>query len=340
MLLTDPHPAPAAALTYHGGRADAAARLYPDAPAPWLDLSTGINPFAWDGADVPLAALRALPSPAELDALRYAAAAAFDAKETAITALPGSEIGLRALAGLALPRPWHVVAPSYRTHVAALPGAATIGDAAVGAVAHGGGTLLLANPNNPDGRCWPAARLLELAQALAERGGVLVVDEAFADSVAGASVLPLLARDDRVLVFRSFGKFFGLAGVRLGFAAGGAALVGALAARLGSWPVSTAALRIGTAAYRDTAWIAATRERLVTASAALDAVLAAHDLAPTGACPLFRLVERQDAPLLFERLARAGILLRPFNEAPERLRIGLPGDAAALARLDAALGDR
>ncbi|MBB3473103.1 threonine-phosphate decarboxylase [Sphingomonas sp. BK345] len=339
MLLTDPPPAPAAALTYHGGRADAAARLYPDAPAPWLDLSTGINPFAWDGVDVPLAALRALPSPAELDALHHAAANAFGASDTAITALPGSEIGLRALAGLALPRPWHVVVPSYRTHEAALPGAITIDATAVEAVVPGGGTLLLANPNNPDGRCWPAARLHELAQALAERGGVLVVDEAFADAVPGASVLPLLARDDRVLVFRSFGKFFGLAGVRLGFAAGGAALVGELATRLGSWPVSTAALRIGIAAYRDIAWIAATRERLAAAVAELDGVLAVHDLAPIGACPLFRLVERDDAPLLFERLARAGVLVRPFNEAPDRLRIGLPGDAGALARLGAALDD-
>lgn len=340
MLLTDPFPEPAAALTYHGGRPDAAARLYPDAPTPWLDLSTGINPVAWEGAEVPLAALRALPTPTELSALHHAAAAAFGARDAAITALPGSEVGLRLLAALALPRPWHVVAPSYRTHAAALPGAATIDAEAVDAVARGGGTLLLTNPNNPDGRCWPAARLHALAQALADRGGVLVVDEAFADAVPGASVLPLLARDDRVLVFRSFGKFFGLAGVRLGFAAGGAALVGAVAARLGSWPVSTAALRIGTAAYRDTAWIAATRERLATTVAELDAVLTAHDLTPVGACPLFRQIERDDAPLLFERLARAGILVRPFNEAPARLRIGLPGGAAALARLDAALGDR
>jgi len=340
MLLIDPLPAAAAALTYHGGRADAAARLYPDAPAPWLDLSTGINPFAWDGVEVPLAALRALPSPAELDALHQAAANAFGAPEAAITALPGSEIGLRALAGLALPRPWHVVAPSYRTHEAALPGAATIDAPAVEAVVRGGGTLLLANPNNPDGRCWPAARLHGLAQALAERGGVLVVDEAFADAVPGASVLPLLSRGDRVLVFRSFGKFFGLAGVRLGFAAGGAALVGALATLLGSWPVSTAALRIGTAAYRDAAWIAATRERLKTAATALDAVLVAHDLAPIGDCPLFRLIERHDASLLFEQLAGEGILVRPFDEAPERLRIGLPGGAAALARLQEALSDR
>ncbi|MBW6526107.1 aminotransferase class I/II-fold pyridoxal phosphate-dependent enzyme [Sphingomonas sp. RHCKR7] len=339
-MLIDPHSEPAGALTYHGGRADAAARLYPDAPAPWLDLSTGINPFAWEGGDVPLAALRALPSPAELAELHRAAAAAFEARDAAITALPGSEIGLHALAGLGLPRPWHVVAPSYRTHAAALPGAATIEAAVAEAVARGGGTLLLANPNNPDGRCWPAARLLELARAIGERGGVLVIDEAFADAVPGASALPYLARDDRVLVFRSFGKFFGLAGVRLGFALGGAELVGALAARLGSWPVSTAALRIGTAAYRDAAWIAATRERLAAAAASLDGVLTAHGLVPLGACPLFRLVEHVDAPLLFERLARAGILVRPFDESPARLRLGLPGDAAALARLDAALRDR
>jgi cobalamin biosynthetic protein CobC len=340
MLLTDLAAEPVAALTYHGGRADAAARLYPDAPSPWLDLSTGINPVAWEGADVPLAALRALPSPADLVALHQAAALAFGAQAMAITALPGSEIGLRALGDLALPHPWHVVAPSYRTHEAALPGATTIHAEAVDEAVRGGGTLLLANPNNPDGRCWRAARLLELARGLAATGGVLVVDEAFADAVPGASVLPLLARDDRVLVFRSFGKFYGLAGVRLGFATGNAALVDTLAARLGSWPVSTAALRIGTAAYRDLAWRTVALERMMVMMTALDAVLVARDLVPQGACPLFRLVACNDAPRLFERLARAGILVRPFEEAHDRLRIGLPGNAAALARLDAALGDR
>lgn len=334
------HPEPAAVLTYHGGRAEAAARLYPDAPRPWLDLSTGINPAAWEGEAISIAALRTLPSPDELSALLEAAAAAFGASETAIAALPGSEVGLRTLAGLTLPKPWHVVSPSYRTHAAALPGAMLIEAAEVERVAQGGGTLLLANPNNPDGRCWPAARLLTLARTIAAQGGVLVIDEAFAESVPGASVLPLLARDDRVLVFRSFGKFFGLAGVRLGFVCGAAALVGAIAARLGSWPVSTLALRLGIAAYRDGEWIDATRERLRAAAAALDAVLVGHGLTPQGDCPLFRLVEHRSAPLLFERLARAGILVRPFNEVPERLRFGLPGDPAALHRLDAALGDR
>ncbi|TCP32744.1 aminotransferase class I/II-fold pyridoxal phosphate-dependent enzyme [Sphingomonas sp. BK235] len=340
MLLDPPHPEPAAALSYHGGRPDAAARLYPDAPLPWLDLSTGINPYAWEGEPLTVAMLRALPSPSDLAALHQAAAGAFAAREVAITALPGSEIGLRALGGLALPKPWHVVAPSYRTHAAALPGARSIGAEAVDEVARGGGTLLLANPNNPDGRAWPGDRLIGLARTLASRDGVLVIDEAFADALPEASVLPLLARDDRVLVFRSFGKFFGLAGIRLGFACGAAALVGALAARLGSWPVSTIALRLGTAAYRDDDWIATTRTRLTQAAAALDGVLHAHALVPQGACPLFRLVERDDAALIFERLARAGLLVRPFSDAPTRLRIGLPGDASALRRLDAALRDR
>jgi cobalamin biosynthetic protein CobC len=323
-------------LAYHGGRLDAAAARFPDAPEPWLDLSTGINPYAWDGA-APAPDLRALPCPSALARLEAAAARAFGAEALATAALPGSEIGLRALVTLDPPRPWRVVAPAYRTHEAALPGAARIAIGAIAREAERGGTILLANPNNPDGRLLPPADLLALGRALAARGGLLIVDEAFADAVPGASVLPALAPDDRVLAFRSFGKMYGLAGVRLGFACGARDPVAAIAGRLGSWPVSATAIAIGTAAYADARWIADTRERLRIAAADLDRVLRAHGLVAQGRCPLFRLVETPDAPALFERLGRAGILVRPFEERPTWLRFGLPpGDA--LARLDAALG--
>ncbi|MFV0624893.1 aminotransferase class I/II-fold pyridoxal phosphate-dependent enzyme [Sphingomonas sp. ac-8] len=326
------------ALMVHGGDLDEAARCFPDAPRPWLDLSTGINPVAWEPAAMPDIDLRALPSAAARAALEAAAAQAFGAETVAITALPGSELGLRLLAGLGLPAPVRVVTPGYRTHGEALPGAAAIPAEAIDTVADG--TLLLANPNNPDGRLLAPERLLAIARRLGERGGVLVVDEAFADSVPDASLLPHLTTGDRVLVFRSFGKFFGLAGVRLGFACGAPDLVATLRDRLGSWPVSAAALAIGTAAYRDAAWIEAARRDLAGRCAALDRVLRAHGLTPLGACPLFRLIETADAGILFAMLARHGILTRPFDYAPRWLRLGVPANAAALDRLDRALSDR
>ncbi|WP_341208776.1 aminotransferase class I/II-fold pyridoxal phosphate-dependent enzyme [uncultured Sphingomonas sp.] len=322
-------------LTFHGGRIEAAARLYPDAPRPWLDLSTGINPYAW----TPPAGLaidqQRLPSGEALAGLLAAARAAFGFAG-ALAAVPGSELALRLLATLDLPRPWHVVTPCYRTHRDTLPGAEAIVADRIGEAAARGGTLLLANPNNPDGRLIAPDAVLSVARTLRPRGGMLIVDEAFADALAGASVLPLLGANDPVVVLRSFGKFYGLAGVRLGFVAGAGAVVARIAALLGDWPVSATALAYGAAAYRDVSWAERMRVRLVTEAVDLDALLAEHGLVARGACPLFRLVACDDVGAVFERLAAAGVLTRPFEERPDWLRFGLPGIdferlAAALA---------
>lgn len=337
------HPADhiaASTLAWHGGRVDAAARCFPDAPAPWIDLSTGINPWAWPIDHIPVPDCRALPSEAENAALCFDAARSFGAGSLPLAALPGSEIGLRMLPRLPLPLPWRVVVPTYRTHQAALPGSTAITADELDEEALRGGTILLGNPNNPDGRLIAGERMVEIARALAARGGVLVVDEAFVETVPQASVLPYLTVDDRALVFRSFGKFFGLAGVRLGFACGSGVLVERLAEMLGSWPVSAQALVCGRAAYADHRWAEATRARLRAASDGLDALLERHELRASGSCPLFRLVEHADALAIFERLARAGLLVRPFDYRPSCLRFGLPADARAMERLDAALAHR
>jgi cobalamin biosynthetic protein CobC len=324
----------------HGGRGDAARRRFPAAPLPWLDLSTGINPVAWPIGQGSAADHGPLPLREALDGLCAAAGDLFGLEQHAITALPGSEIGLRLLRHLDLPPPWRVVVPTYRTHLDALPGAEPIAVARLAAEATRGGTILLANPNNPDGGIIPPVRLAELARTLGKRGGMLVVDEAFADVADDIGVLPHMEADDRVIVLRSFGKFFGLAGVRLGFLCGAAAPVAAMAAMLGDWPVSAQAITCGTAAYRDAGWIAATRRRLAGDAATLDRVLADAGLAAQGDCPLFRLVACNDAAGLFERLGQAGILSRPFADRPDRLRLGLPGDAAGFTRLAAALRHR
>ncbi|WP_083500293.1 aminotransferase class I/II-fold pyridoxal phosphate-dependent enzyme [Sphingomonas endophytica] len=324
-------------LTFHGGRIEDAARLYPQAPRPWLDLSTGINPHGWTPG-VPLAIdQRRLPSGDALAALEAAARGAFGFAG-ALAAVPGSEPALRLLATIDRPRPWHVVTPCYRTHHDVLPGATPVPAADIGAAARTGGTLLLANPNNPDGRLIAPEALLALARDAGTRGGMLIVDEAFADAVAGASVLPLLRDDDPVVVLRSFGKFYGLAGVRLGFVCGARAVVARVATMLGGWPISSTALAYGTAAYRDVGWAARMRVRLATEAVALDDMLAACGLVATGACPLFRLVESDGAGDVFEALAARGILTRPFDGHPRWLRFGLPGEgtdrlAAALSPL-------
>jgi len=319
------------ALRIHGGRIDIAATCFPGAPQPWLDLSTGINPCPWPADRAPPVDLQRLPSPAAIRDLEEAAAAMFGASADRVVALPGSEIGLRALDSLDLPSPVRFVTLSYSTHEDAIGGATPIARDAIDTIRDG--TLLLANPNNPDGALDTPDRLLRVAR----RGAWLVVDEAFADIAPAFSLVPRLDPDDRAIIFRSFGKFFGLAGVRLGFMIAPPAQADAMRRRLGSWPVSALAVAYGTAAYRDTAWIAEARRSIVERAGRLDTLLRRHGLQSHGACALFRLVESDDAPAVFERLARSGILTRPFDHAPRWLRFGVPGDDAAFDRVDGAL---
>lgn len=316
------------AWTGHGGQLTLAREAFGAGGAPWIDLSTGINPRAWPGVERLTIDWARLPDAAALDDLEAAAAAYCGADPACLLAVPGTEIGLRLL-GEYLPRPVRYRWPSYGTHAEIAADGLAVATADVRP-----GTLVLANPNNPDGGMVPAAALR--AQMAA---GWLVVDEAFADADPHHSLAHEVGEGVPLIVLRSFGKFFGLAGVRLGFLIAPPRLVAEMRRWLGAWPVSAAAIAIGAAAYRDTDWIEGERARLVDAAAALDAVLGRHGFTAFGDCPLFRLIETDEAHALFGRLARRAILTRPFDYNPRWLRIGLPGDAEGLARLDAALGD-
>lgn len=318
----------------HGGKIGQARVHYAQAPEPWLDLSTGINPHPWPGAGATGIDWRALPDDTELAALEAAAADHFGVAARHVCALPGTEAGLRLLGHLPLPRPACHVAPGYRTHAEAIAGSRAIAAVDVPAMVERGATVLLANPNNPDGRIIQPAILENVIGS----DGYLIIDESFADAAPAISAAPHVADDRSLLIFRSFGKFFGLAGVRLGFAIGPVDMVSTIRRQIGHWPVSAAAIQIGTAAYRDIGWIVAMRETLASDAAALDGVLQRHGFRPVGGCPLFRLIETEDAAVLFDRLAHAGILTRPFDYDPCWLRIGLPGSAEGLDRLDRALG--
>jgi cobalamin biosynthetic protein CobC len=321
--------------TYHGGKLDMARRIFGDEVGPWIDLSTGISPYSWPVNRAPDFDWRSLPADAQQQALEQSAADYFGVDRAHLCALPGSEAGLRLLGEL-LPGDLLHGESCYRTHRDIRAGsrafAAETDDPA-------GKILLLANPNNPDGRLLEREALDVLLRRQTDNGGWLVLDEAYADCRSEWSMADRVDDAQRLIIFRSFGKFFGLAGLRLGFMIGPQAIVTRFRERLGSWPLSTAALVIGAAAYADHDWIDAMRVRLRVQAAAMDGVLRAHGFEPKGACPLFRLIETEDAMALFERLAWQAILTRPFDENSRWLRIGLPDEADGLARLDKALGD-
>ena len=310
----------------HGGRLRAARLSFPEAPRPWIDLSTGVNPWAYPAPRARREDLRRLPDPEVVAALEARAARRFGAQADRVAAVAGAEAALRLLPRLLPARSVRIAGFTYGGHaeawVAAGPSPA-VGEA---------DAVVVVNPNNPDGRATPRAELLAEAARLAARGGWLVVDESFADLEPSDSVAD--AGHPAIAVLRSFGKAYGLPGVRLGFVVAPPALAARVREAVGDWPVSAEALAAGLAAYADDAWLAAVRPRLAAAGAWLDARLAASGLEAVGGTELFRLARAPDAHALWARLCAHGILTRPFAGRPDLLRFGLPRarERARLAR--------
>ncbi len=326
--------------TYHGGALGVARRLAPTAPEPWIDLSTGINPHAFPLPDLELKTWSRLPESGELAKLEAAAALRYGAAATSVVAGPGSQALIQALSRILPHGAVGALEPTYGGFAAAF---ATLGARAAEANQlenmDGLDIAIVVNPNNPDGRITPPAALLDLHKRLAPHAGVLVVDEAFADLEAESESLAPMLPSRGAVVLRSFGKAYGLAGLRLGFAIASPDIVQSLRAVLGQWPVSGPAIAVGVRALADSDWLEATRARLGKESARLDNLLSGAGWRIIGGTRLFRLAAHAEAPAAFERLLAAGILARPFATAADRLRFGLPGDENAWERLATALQD-
>lgn len=317
----------------HGGRLRAAARHYGIALADWIDLSTGINPFAYPVPPLPLQAWQRLPE--DDDGLVDAAAAYYGTHE--LMPVAGSQAAIQALPALIPGERVTVLDPTYGEHPQAWRArrlrrcnAHTV-DAAIDDT----DVLVLANPNNPTGERFALPRLLDWHARLARRGGWLIVDEAFIDVDPAESLAPYAGRP-HLVVLRSLGKFFGLAGARVGFVLADAALRQHLAEHLGPWTISGPARYAARAALADADWQQATRQALTAAGKRLAALLRQHLPAPPQGTALFQWVVHPQAAIWHEALARSAILVRRFD-TPPALRFGLPADEAQWRRLDLAL---
>ncbi|SEM47876.1 threonine-phosphate decarboxylase CobD [Bradyrhizobium sp. OK095] len=312
----------------HGGNLDLAQQRFGGRAEDWIDLSTGINRLPYPVGEVSARAWSALPARAEIDALHQAAQHAFRTSAP-IVALGGAQAAIQLLPQLARRGRACILAPTYNEYAGVLSAAGwdvhEVGE--LDALA-GADLAVVVSPNNPDGRQFAPKEFL----ALLPRVSRLVVDESFADAAPQLSLAPQADRPG-LLILRSFGKFYGLAGLRLGFALGNAADVARLAAASGPWPVSGAAITIGCRALRDDAWAEATSARLARDCVRLDEMAQMQGWRLVGGAPLFRLYETPDALAAQEKLARAQIWSRVFAQQPTWLRLGLPGGESEWTRL-------
>ena len=319
----------------HGGNIDRAIKSFGGVMADWIDLSTGINRVPYPLPPLSAAAWTMLPTRSAMTGLIDTARQTYGGT-AAILAVAGAQAAIQMIPRLGAPGRARVLAPTSYEHAACLRAAGwQVEEVAALADLAGADLAVVVNPNNPDGGSQSAQSLL----ALAGRVGRLVVDESFADAQPGLSAAPLAGRKG-LLVLRSFGKFYGLAGVRLGFVLGHPAEIAALADLAGPWPISGAAIEIGRVALADTDWAAATVARLRSEATRLDVLACGADWTPLGGTELFRLYATPNAARAQARLARHRIWSRVFPYSATWLRLGLPGNEAVWARTAAALSAR
>lgn len=319
----------------HGGRLNAAAARYGMAPSDWLDLSTGINPNGWPVPALPARAWNRLPEPD--DELIAAAQACYRAPY--ILPVAGSQAAIQVLPALRASCRVGVIAPGYNEHAHAwrrsghdvTPLAYEQIAAAVDVL----DVVVLIHPNNPTGQTFSRAQLLQWHAQLAAKNGWLIVDEAFMDATPEHSTAEYCSRPG-LIVLRSLGKFFGLAGARVGFVCAAPELLHHIDARLGPWTVCGPARLAATLALQDTAWQTMTRERLLRDAQRLGQLLTIHGLRPSGGTALFHWVATPRATHVHEALARQGVFTRLFT-APASLRFGLPATETQWQRLESAL---
>ncbi|MAM63723.1 threonine-phosphate decarboxylase [Maritimibacter sp. UBA3975] len=296
----------------HGGGLDAAMPHWGGTRADWIDLSTGINPSPFPLPQIPSQAWAALPDTGAMAALETAARDFWMVPDGAgVVAAPGASALIARIPALFAPGRVRIEERTYNEHAAAFSqsGWEVVRDGPAEA-------RVVVHPNNPTGRMWSGED--------DHPRGLTIIDESFCDIAPDDTHVPARGAEPGVVILKSLGKFWGLAGLRLGFAIGDAALIDALREMLGPWPVSGPALTVGHAALTDIDWANRTRQRLSADAARLDELMQAKGAEVAGGTALFRLYDVGDAAAWQDRLARGRVWSRVFPYEPRWLRLGLP----------------
>lgn len=321
----------------HGGGITAAARQHGGRPEDWLDLSTGINPNPVVLPEVPVSAWHRLPDQHLQERAREAARGYYRSGDIPPLPVPGTQSVIQLLPRLVPGGSAAILSPTYGEYARAfrLAGLPVRQVSTITELTADDRLVVVVNPNNPDGRMLPVDQLRDLHDRQREQGGILLVDEAFGDVEPEASLAPYASSMPSLIIFRSFGKFFGMAGLRLGFVIAEASISDRFEDWLGPWAVSGPALSIAASLMeRDTSAI---RDRILQRRLALETVLRQSHLHIVGGTALFALVADDRAEGIYTHLCRHHILVRKFDYAPHRLRFGLAPDEEADRRLAGAL---
>lgn len=322
--------------TEHGGNLIAARRRFPSAPHPWIDLSTGINQAPYPIGALPPESWTRLPESDAIEKLAAQAAMTYGTNQLPrMVAAPGTQALIQLLPRILSAQTVGILDFTYAEHgkcwenagsqVQSVTDPSELSRFDVG---------IIVNPNNPDGRLVDIGTLLSISKKLASKNGHLIVDEAFIDVLDPTlSLVPHSHRCD-ALILRSFGKTYGLAGLRLGFAIAPQHIAARLRSELGPWAISGPAIDIGMRALADADWLTQTSKRLQSDVHRLDQLLRGLGLEPLGGSALFRLAKSVDASSAFNALAGNGILVRAFRDKPNWLRFGIPGTEAGWSLLE------
>ncbi|MCW8329132.1 aminotransferase class I/II-fold pyridoxal phosphate-dependent enzyme [Photobacterium sp. SDRW27] len=331
----------------HGGNLLAMAGKYGSDPAEWIDLSTGVSPFTYPVGDIPLAAWNQLPQ--ENDGLEQAAANYYNASVEPVV-VAGSQAAIKALPEVMtekLGRTGTVALPSvgYKEHQHAwgnyrkdgccwqiefydgLPSKEQVATCDV---------VLVINPNNPTGKLSRKEELTDLYVDLAKRKATLIIDEAFIDCTPNESMLSPNKDMGNLVVLRSVGKFFGLAGARVGFVFAEQAIKDSLSNLIGPWTVTGPSRSVVKQALSDSAWQSSARVLIHNNSIRLSRLIAERLTARTSGTDLFITAFLYDATFCYDFLCREKVLTRLCDEK-NALRFGLPADEKQWQHLAVAL---
>ncbi|WP_291364174.1 threonine-phosphate decarboxylase CobD [Acetobacter sp. UBA5411] len=324
----------------HGGQVELVMRAFPEALEPFIDLSTGISPYPYPFGEVQQTDLVRLPEHGEETRLIDAAMQAYGVQSSKLVVTgPGTQLLISLLPYVLKSRQVIVLGPTYSGHATAWRNAGsdvhTVNEIERfrEETAQPGRVGILCNPNNPDGRCHDPLTLLALAERCTRVGSHLIIDEAYADFENHISVAPYLPHP-ALSVLRSFGKTYGLPGIRLGFLLTAETLAERMRGMLGAWAVGTAAITIGCKALNDREWLDQQKTKLVCDMQRFLSLCRKRDISVVGHTSLFALARSNEAPDLWAHLCKQGIVTRSFSERLTDIRFGLPRSEAGWQRLE------